>query len=58
MLGLPLENSIKIERVHKIRKLPYLSKEVPRDIIMRFQNYEDKAEIWEKLRGMTTLEFG
>lgn len=44
------EDDLKIERVHRVRKPPDLNVEVPRDVIVRFHLYEDKAKIWGRQR--------
>lgn len=43
----PLDTSskIKFERVHRIRKPAEISGDVPRDVIARFHNYQDKEQI-------------
>lgn len=42
------EDGLKIERVHRIRKPQNISADLPRDVIVRFQLYEEKAQIWGK----------
>ena len=46
MLGTKdVTNKIKFERIHRIRKPPEVGAEVPRDVIARFHNYQDKELI-------------
>lgn len=40
-------DTFKIERVHRIRKPKNIAKDIPRDVIVRFHYYDDKAQIWE-----------
>lgn len=56
ILGEATESQIKIERVHRIRKPPNLPAGLPRDIILRFQYYEDRVKIWRRLREITLSE--
>lgn len=50
-------NPIKIERVHKLRRPQGLLTESPRDIIVRFENWEEKKQIWKNLRGKPPIEY-
>lgn len=43
--------------MHKVRKPPGLREEKPRDIIIKFHLYDNKAKIWSKLRGLPPLQF-
>lgn len=45
------EDCLKIERIHRVGYARNVRTERPRDIIVRFRFYEDKWEIWKKLRG-------
>lgn len=57
LLGRSLDEELKIDRVHGIRKPPSVREDVPRDIIVKFHQYEDKAKIWSKLRGIRPVKF-
>lgn len=52
-----LDEDLKIDRVHRVRKPPGLREEIPRDVIIKFHLYEDKARIWSKLRGVSPVKF-
>lgn len=39
------------KRVHRIIKPVDIAGEIPRDVIVRFQNYKDKEQIWESLKA-------
>lgn len=56
ILGKEESNIIKIERVHKIRRPQGLSMEKPRDIIVRFKNWEEKNQIWIILKRKPLIE--
>lgn len=56
-LGRNPECELKIDRVHRIRKPPNLRDEVPRDVIVKFHQFEDKAKIWSKLRGAHPVKY-
>lgn len=48
---------LKIDRVHRVRKPPGVSEDSPRDVIIRFHHYEDKARIWSNLRKAQPVKF-
>lgn len=52
-----MEDFPSIERVHRIGKFDTMRTERVRDLIVRFRFYEDKNNIWVKLRGKTPLQF-
>lgn len=52
VLGRGEGDDLKIDRVHRVRKPPGLNEDVPRDVIVKFHLYEDKAKIWSKLSGL------
>lgn len=56
----PTENNkrIKLDRVHRIRKPAEISKEAPRDVIVRFHNSQDKEKIRESLKNNQTMKYG
>lgn len=41
-----LDEDLKIDRVHRVRKTPGRREEIPRDVIVKFHLYEDKTRIW------------
>lgn len=47
----------KIERVHRVGRFDAKRTERSRDIIVRFSFYEDKENLWIKLRGKTPLKY-
>lgn len=49
-------NPIKIERAHRLKRPRELPQENPRDIIVRFKNWEDKNQLWQNLRGKSPIE--
>lgn len=40
-----LNEELKIDRVHRLRKPPSVSDDIPRDVIIRFHHFEEKARI-------------
>lgn len=48
LLGRAVSESLKTERVQRIRRPQSVMKETQRDIIVRFHSYEEKAQIWGK----------
>lgn len=57
LLGRNPESELKIDRVHRIRKPPNMRDDAPRDVIVKFHQFEDKAKIWSKLRGALPIKF-
>lgn len=57
LLDRPTEELLKIESVHSIQKPQNVPAETPRDLIVRFQFYEDKVHIWEKMKGIPSLDY-
>lgn len=57
LLGRNPDCELKIDQVHRIRKPPNVREDVPRDIIVKFHQFEDKAKIWSKLRGVQPVKF-
>lgn len=57
MLDRRVDEDIKIDHVHRIRKPPGLREDLPRDVIIKFHLFEDKAKIWSKLRGVHPVQF-
>lgn len=55
VLGRGEGDDLKIDRVHRVKKPLGLKEDVPRDVIVKFHQYEDKAKIWSRLRGVHTL---
>lgn len=51
LLGEGLEDLPKIERIHRVGRLYNSGPSRPRDIVMRFRFYEEKAAILSKMRG-------
>lgn len=43
--------------MQRVRKPLCLKEDVPRDVIIKFHQYEDKAKIWSKLRGMPPIQY-
>lgn len=56
----PTENNkrIKLDRVHRIRKPAEISREAPRDVIVRFHNYQDKEKIRARLKNNQPVKYG
>lgn len=55
----PAENKkIKLDRMHRIRKPAEISKEAPRDVIVRFHNYQDKEMIKASLKNNQSVKYG
>ena len=50
-----MEGPLKIERVHRVGKMREGGGKWPRDVIVRFRYFEDKDEIWSKLRRKPPL---
>lgn len=48
---------LKIKRLHRVRKLKNTEADWPLDIIVRFQLYEETAEIWGKMRGRPPIKY-
>lgn len=46
-----------LKRVHRIRKPQSISTDLPRDIIVRFQLYEEKAKIWGNMKERPLLKY-
>lgn len=57
MLDRGADEELKIDRAHRIRKPPGVREDVPRDVIIKFHLYEDKAKIWSKLRGIHPVQY-
>lgn len=57
LLGRSITAKIKIEKVHRIRTPASMAREIPRDVIVRFHNYKDKEQIWEKLRTKYPIKY-
>lgn len=57
ILGRNPDDELKIDRVHRLRKPPNVSEDKPRDIIIRFHHYEDKAKVWSNLRKAQPVKF-
>lgn len=57
LLGRAMSEPLKIEKVHRFKRPLGIPIETPRDIIVRFHNYEEKAQIWGSLRGVSTLKY-
>ena len=51
------EVPLKIERVHRLGRIREGGDKWARDIIVRFSYFEDKAEIWSKLRRKPSLSY-
>lgn len=49
--------SIRIEKVHRIRRPNSISMESPRDIIIIFQNYEVKTQIWGNMKSKSPIKY-
>ena len=58
LLERPAETKpLKIERVHRVGIPQMKDRYGPRDVVVRFKNYVDKAEIWRRLRGKPPLRY-
>lgn len=57
LLGRDKKEDLKVDRVHRVRKPPNMKEEIPRDIIVRFHQYEDKDKIWKSLRGAQPVKY-
>lgn len=57
LLGREEAESSRIERVQRIRRPKSIPTEVLRDIIIRFQSYEEKTQIWGIMRGKPPLKY-
>lgn len=57
LMGKNPDSDLKIDRVHRIRKPHNLRGDTPRDIIVKFHQFEDKANIWARLRGARPIKF-
>lgn len=57
LLGRREDEVLRIDRVHRIRKPPHIKQDIPRDVIIKFHQYEDKEKIWKKLKGAPPLKF-
>ena len=55
LLEKPIEDPIRIERVHRVGNPQRASSERTRDVIIRFRLYEDKEIVWKKLRGQPPI---
>ena len=51
------EEPLKIERVHRVGRIRGGGGNWPRDIIVRFRYFEDKAVVWSKLRRKPPLSY-
>lgn len=57
LLDKGIDERLKIDRNHRVRKLKNIIADRPRDILVRFQTYEEKAEIWCKMRGRPPIRY-
>ena len=57
LLEKPIEDPIRIERVHRVGNPQRANAERTRDVIVRFRLYEDKEKVWKKLRGQSPIVF-
>lgn len=57
LLGLPAENFLKIDRVHRALRPRNLSSDIPRDVICRVHHYPEKELIMKKARDAASLDF-
>lgn len=55
ILGRQEDESLRIDRVHRIRKSPNMREDVPRDVIVKFHSYEVKEKIWNNIQGVSPL---
>lgn len=51
-------SKIKYERIHRIRKPPEIAGDVPRDVIARFHNFQDKEQIRACLKNNQSAKYG
>lgn len=52
------DKPVKLDRVHRLRKPAQISRETPRDVIVRFHNYQDKEKIRTSSRNNHALKYG
>lgn len=57
ILGKEESNEIKIERAYRLRRPQGLPMETPRDIIVRFERWEEKNQIWINLKRKSPIEY-
>ena len=57
ILGKIETEKIKFERIHRIRKPAELAAGIPRDVIARFHNFQDKEQIWQRLKTIRPVTF-
>lgn len=57
LLDKGVDDRLKFNRIHRVRKPKNIAVNHPRDILVRFQKYEEKAEIWGKMRGRSPIKY-
>ena len=57
LLEKPIEDPIRIERVHRVGNPQRTRSDRARDVIIRFRLYEDKEIVWKKLRGQPPIVY-
>lgn len=57
LLDKGVNERLKIDRIHWVRKPKNITTDGPRDILVRFQKYVEKAEIWGKMRGRPLIRY-
>lgn len=57
LLDKAVEVCLKIKRIHWIRKPQNIATDLPRDVLVRFQLYEEKAQIWGEMRRRPPLKY-
>lgn len=57
ILGKETTNTIGIESVFRVKKPQRFARETSRDVIVRFEKWEEKKQIWINLKRKTQIEF-
>lgn len=57
MLGREEVETLKLDRVHRITRYQPKVDDDPRDVIVRFHYYEEKAKIMENIRKMAGISY-
>lgn len=57
VLGKPVIDPLRFDRVHRALRPHNLATELPRDVVCRLHYFEDKNAIMIKLRGVPNIDF-
>lgn len=57
LMGKRIEEPLLIDRVHRVRRPTHVKQDTPRDVIVKFHQYEDKEKIWKSLKGAPPIMF-